>query len=46
MVRFNAVLRTMHVALQLRVSQIAQGVNTANQLVEFEDGFARPVVLR
>ena len=36
-VGLDAVLRAMHVALQLRVAQVAQRVDAADQLVELED---------
>ena len=43
-VRLGLVLRSVHVALQLRVSQIPQGVDTANQLVVLVDCLPRRVV--
>jgi hypothetical protein len=36
-VGLDAVLRAMHVPLQLRVAQVAQRVGAADQLVELED---------
>lgn len=36
-IRLDAVLRAVHEALQLRISQVAQRVDAANQLVVFED---------
>jgi len=45
LIGLDAVLRAVRVALQLRVAQIAQGADTANQLVELEDGPARAKLL-
>jgi hypothetical protein len=43
-VGLNAVFRAVDITLQLRVAQVAQRVDSANQLVILEEGLARAVV--
>ena len=43
MIGLDAVLRAVHVAFQLRVAQVAQRVEAADQLVELEDRPSRRV---
>ena len=45
MVRLNPVLRAVDVTLQLRVAEVSQGVDAADQLVELEDRPPRRVRL-
>ena len=43
MIGLNAVLRAVNITLQLRVAQVAQCVDTADELVELEDCAPRRV---
>ena len=44
MVGLNAVFRAMDITLQLRIAQVAQRINRANQLVILEERLTRAVV--
>ena len=46
MIGLEPVLRTMDIALQLRVSEVIERVDAADQLVELEDRLSRRVMLR
>ena len=45
MIGLEPVLRAMDISLQLRVSEIVEGVDAAHQLIEFKDRLAGRVVL-